>query len=153
MRMSYSIRQFKAVLNGLGYGLAPNDLENSSDSLRDSADIELECCTQAAIRAFQTHYQLPITGIPDLQTQEKARQLIRNLQHSLNLAVNVQLPISEFYGDGTTEAVQVFQHQHGLPVTGIACSNVRQALENAVKRQLRQQLNCLIKRGDAWQIV
>lgn len=149
--MSYSIRQFKAVLNGLGYGLAPSDLEISADRLRDSAD--LDCCTQAAIRAFQTHYQLPITGIPDLQTQEKARQLIRNLQHSLNLAVNVQLPISEFYGDGTTSAVQLFQHRHGLPVTGIACSNVRQALDNAVKRQLRQQLNCLIVHGDTWQAV
>lgn len=150
MRMSYSISQFKAVLNGLGYSLdsnnLPNDLGSSPDSLSDSADIELDCCTQIAIRAFQTHYQLPITGTPDLQTQEKARQLIRNLQHSLNLAVNVQLPISEFYGDGTTKAVQLFQHQHGLPVTGIACSQVRQALEDSVKRQLRQQLNCLIKR-------
>ena len=151
--MPYSISQFKAVLNALGYSLNPSRLETRPSRVENSDEIELDVYVLAAIQEFQAHYKLPLTGIPDLQTQEKARQLIRNLQHSLNLTVNAQLPISEFYGDRTTQAVGLFQAQHGLPVTGIASATVRQALESAVKRQLRQQLNCLITQGDTWQIV
>jgi len=151
--MPYSISQFKAVLNGLGYSLNPSRLGTRSSLVENSDEIELDCYVLAAIQEFQAHYKLPLTGIADLQTQEKARQLIRNLQHSLNLTVNAQLPISEFYGDRTTQAVGLFQAQHGMPVTGIASATVRQALESAVKRQLRQQLNCLITQGDTWQIV
>lgn len=151
--MPYSIGQFKAVLNGLGYSLGPTYGENRRSRVKTSEDSELDLYTQAAIQEFQAYYKLPITAVPDLQTQEKARQLIRNLQHSLNIAVKAQLPISEFYGDGTTTAVQLFQYQHGLPVTGIASVVVRQALEAAVKQELRQQLNCLMTRHDSWQIV
>ena len=151
--MPYSISQFKAVLNGLGYSLNPSRFGTRPSRVENSDGIELDFYVLVAIQEFQAHYKLPLTGIADLQTQEKARQLIRNLQHSLNLTVNAQLPISEFYGDRTTQAVGLFQAQHGMPVTGIASATVRQALESAVKRQLRQQLNCLITQGDTWQIV
>lgn len=151
--MPYSVGQFKAVLNGLGYSLGPAKRENGHSWVKTNEDNELDLYTQAAIQEFQTYYKLPVTGVLDSQTQEKARQLIRNLQHSLNVTVKAQLPISEFYGDGTTTAVQLFQYQHGLLVTGIASAAVRQALEEAVKRELRQQLNCLMTRRDNWQIV
>lgn len=140
MASPYSLTQFKAVLHGLGYHLEPEELNGKRNN-------RLNLRTQAAIREFQTYYQLPITGEPDLPTQEKARQLIRNLQHSLNLTINAQLPISEFYGNRTTRAVQRFQQEQGLTATGIATPQVRQVMENAVKQQLRQRMEIMAGRG------
>jgi peptidoglycan hydrolase-like protein with peptidoglycan-binding domain len=131
--MAYSLSQFKAVLNGLGYKLGPNGLGgNYSDTL--------DPYTQAAIQEFQIQYHLPVTKVLDSATQAKARQLIRNLQHSLNLIVNAQLPINEFYGARTVQAVMLFQQQHNLPVTGVANLSVRQQLDEAVKQRLRYQV-------------
>ncbi|HEY9659699.1 MAG TPA: peptidoglycan-binding domain-containing protein [Allocoleopsis sp.] len=146
MTLAYSLSQFKAVLNGLGYNLGP-------DGLGGNYCNSLDFYTQAAIREFQSHYKLPITGELDQTTQEKARQLIRNLQHSLNLAIHAELPINEFYGPHTTRAVQIFQQRQGLPVTGIASTTVRQALETEVKNQLRQQVCPKQRSGDRWQVV
>lgn len=133
MDMPYTLSQFKAVLHGLGYSLGPDGLAGNYGNLLDPY-------TQAAIREFQTHYHLTVSGQLDRATQEKARQLIRNLQHSLNLAIDAQLPINEFYGPGTTRAVQTFQMRLGLPVTGVASATVRQALDDAVKQQIRHHV-------------
>ncbi|GAB4146737.1 MAG: hypothetical protein Fur0046_24770 [Cyanobacteria bacterium J069] len=96
---------------------------------------------QRAIRTFQAHYGLSITGEADLPTQEKARQLVRNLHHGLKRTVSPTLPISEFYGPRTVSAIQQFQTQHHLPATGVATACVRQAIEEDLKQQLRQALN------------
>ncbi len=132
MEAPYSLRQFKAVLHGLGYTLEPEEIDGNRNN-------QLDLRTQAAIREFQANYGLPITGDANSVTQEKARQLIRNLQHSLNLIVNAHLPISEFYGPLTTRAVQKFQQQQSIPTDGIASRKVRHLLEESVKRQLRYQ--------------
>lgn len=132
MNSVYSLSQFKAVLQGLGYPLTPEEMDGNRSDI-------LDLKTQTAIRTFQDIYHLPVTGNPDALTQEKARQLVRNLQHSLNLAIGAQLPISEFYGPRTTRAVQRFQQQQGCPPTGIATPQLRQQLEAAVKQHLRQQ--------------
>ncbi|MBD2463294.1 peptidoglycan-binding protein [Oscillatoria sp. FACHB-1407] len=132
--MVYSLSQFKAVLNGLGYNLGPDGHGGNYGNLLDSY-------TQAAIYEFQTEHRLPSTGVLDSATIEKARQLVRNLQHSLNLAVNAQLPVNEFYGVNTVKAVMQFQKTYDLPITGIAGYAVRKCLDNIVKQQLRQQLN------------
>lgn len=130
--MTYSIEQFKAVLIGLGYRL-----DDSQCTREDAIDFR----TRLAIQHFQTHYQLPITGEPDYATQAKARQLVRNLQHSLNLIVNAQLPINEYYGKHTSQAVKQFQQHHHLPTTGIATAYVRSQLAEAVKHRLRTQVH------------
>lgn len=134
--MVYSLSQFKNVLHGLGYSLESCKVNceiNCDDNGFDSY-------TQTAIRQFQLDHNLPVTGALDLITQEKARQLIRNLQHSLNLTVDAQLPVNEFYGSRTCKAVQRFQQQHGLPITGIAEVTVRRKLDEEAKRLLRDHL-------------
>ncbi|NJN85491.1 MAG: peptidoglycan-binding protein [Leptolyngbyaceae cyanobacterium SL_7_1] len=131
--MTYSINQFKAVLNGLGYNLGPNGIGgNQSNSL--------DFYTQAAIQEFQATHKLPITGTIDQPTVEKARQLMRNLKHSLNVAIEADLPINEYYGPRTHQAIMHFQRLRELPMTGIAGAVVRKELELKVKDLLRQQV-------------
>lgn len=132
--MVYSLSQFKAILYGLGYNLGPNGHNGNQGN-------NLDFYTQAAIQEFQAHYDIAVTGVLDHPTIEKARQLVRNLQHSLNLTVDAQLPVNEFYGPRTLQAVMLFQKQHGLPVTGIAGATVRKRLEDEVKKQLRKKTN------------
>jgi peptidoglycan hydrolase-like protein with peptidoglycan-binding domain len=132
--MFYSLSQFKAVLYGLGYNLGPNGSNGNQGN-------QLDFYTQAAIQEFQTQYSLAVTGQLDLPTAEKARQLVRNLQHSLNLTVNANLPVNEFYGPRTLQAVMVFQKQYGMPITGIAGACVRHRLDDEAKKRLRQKLS------------
>ncbi len=135
MDTPYTLRQFKAALHGLGYHLEPDEIDGNRTNV-------LDLRTQAAIREFQVSYGLPISGFPDRLTQEKARQLIRNLQHSLNLVLNAQLPISEFFGPLTLRAVQRFQQQQGLLCNGVASPRVRHLLDESVKQQIRHQMDC-----------
>jgi peptidoglycan hydrolase-like protein with peptidoglycan-binding domain len=154
--MVYTLSQFKAVLNGLGYRLSQTDIQCDSikvdqtevgctevngDNLPDyltQAALTQAALTQAAIQEFQSQFGLPVTGECDRLTQEKARQLIRNLQHSLNLAIATELPVNEFYGASTMRAVQAFQQQYGLPPTGIASIETRCELNEAAKQRLRR---------------
>lgn len=129
--MGYSLSQFKAVLDGLGYNLGPNGYGGNHGNT-------LDFYTQAAIQEFQLENELPTTGMLDHQTLEKARQLVRNLKHSLNLATDAQLPMNEFYGPRTLQAVMKFQKMHNLPVTGISGAAVRQKLDAEVKKQIQQ---------------
>lgn len=132
--MTYSINQFKAVLNGLGYNLGPNGIGgNQSNSL--------DFYTQAAIQEFQENHKLPTTGAIDQPTVEKARQLVRNLKHSLNVVIEAELPINEYYGPRTHQAIMQFQKLRHLPMTGIAGTVVRKELEFKVKESLRQQVS------------
>jgi Putative peptidoglycan binding domain len=144
--MAYALNQFKAVLDGLGYNLGPNGYGGNHSNA-------LDFYTQAAIQEFQTHYHLPVTGTLDTTTSEKARQLVRNLKHSLNLAIDAQLPINEFYGPRTFQAVMRFQKLHHLPVTGIASSVVRNKLDAEVKELLRNQLNNKSPIKDSLQLI
>lgn len=137
MKTVYSLQQFIAVLSGLGYFANPDSVQsNPHPDQSNSASNELKL----VIRTFQAHYGLPLTGEADQPTQEKARQLVRNLHHGLKQTVCPDLPISEFYGARTVSAVQQFQAQRRLPVTGVATASVRRAIEEDLKRQLRQAL-------------
>ncbi|MBD1869798.1 peptidoglycan-binding protein [Cyanobacteria bacterium FACHB-471] len=135
--MTYSISQFKTMLHNLGYSLGPDGLSGNHGNL-------LDLYTEAAVREFQAQFGLPITGKVDQPTCERARQLIRNLQHSLNLTINAQLPINEFYGPRMIRAVMQFQQSHDMPMTGIAGSTVRQKLNEEVKKLLRQRV-CVVE--------
>jgi peptidoglycan hydrolase-like protein with peptidoglycan-binding domain len=135
--MTYSISQFKMTLHNLGYSLGPDGLNGNHGNL-------LDLYTQSAIREFQAHFGLPMTGKVDQPTSERARQLIRNLQHSLNLTTDAQLPINEFYGPRMIRAVMRFQQLHDMPMTGIAGSTVRQKLNEEVKQLLRQRV-CVVE--------
>ncbi|MBW4652052.1 MAG: peptidoglycan-binding protein [Kaiparowitsia implicata GSE-PSE-MK54-09C] len=126
--MPYTSSQFLAVLVGLGYATGGDRPEGET----------------AAIQAFQQDYALRPTGEGDRLTQERARQLVRNLKHSLNLVVEAQLPISEFYDGQTQAAVAQFQAAQQMPLTGIADRALRQALEEQVKHQLRRQVSRLV---------
>ncbi|WP_421657420.1 peptidoglycan-binding protein [Leptothermofonsia sp. ETS-13] len=124
--MAYSLSQFKEVLDGLGFHLGPDGLNGNNGNI-------LDVHTQSAIREFQYQYKLPITGRLDSATDDKAQKIIRNLQYSLNLTVDAQLPVNEFYGPLTLQAVKSFQRVYGLPVTGIATLMVRQRIDQEVR--------------------
>jgi peptidoglycan hydrolase-like protein with peptidoglycan-binding domain len=137
MKTVYSLQQFIAVLSGLGYFADLDSVQNiphPDHSKLVNDELKL------AIRTFQAHYGLPLTGEADQPTQEKARQLVRNLHHGLKQTVSPDLPISEFYGARTVSAVQQFQTQHRLLVTGVATARVRRAIEEDLKQQIRQAL-------------
>lgn len=128
--MPYTLSQFKEVLDGLGYNLGPDGLNgNNGDSL--------DAFTQAAIQELQAHYMLPLTGKLDLATDVLAQKLVRSLQYHLNVVVDAKLPVTEFYGPRTVQAIKMFQRTYGLPITGVAGAMVRQRLaEEAGKRAI-----------------
>lgn len=132
--MPYTLSQFKAVLYGLGYNLGPNGPNGNNSNT-------LDFFTQAAIQEFQADCRLPQTGQLDAQTIEKAKHVVRNLQHSLNLVVDAKLPVNEFYGPRTLQAVMSFQKQQKLPMTGVAASSVRKRLDEEVKNLLRHRMS------------
>lgn len=134
METAYSLVQFRSVLQGLGY-LPATNLSQPCDP--DSTPIDL---LSEAIQAFQQDYQLVCNGQLDTATQERARQLVRNLQHSLNLVVQAQLTLNGFYNRATIRAIEVFQQQRGIVVTGIADHGLRRVLEQEVKQWLRSQM-------------
>jgi peptidoglycan hydrolase-like protein with peptidoglycan-binding domain len=127
--MAYSLGQFKEVLDGLGFHLGPDGLNGNNGNI-------LDVYTQSAIREFQYQYKLPLTGRLDPATEDKTEKIMRNLQYSLNLTVDAQLPTNEFYGPRTLQAVKAFQRAYGLPITGIATLTVRQKVEQEARKQL-----------------
>ncbi|MGA7937916.1 MAG: peptidoglycan-binding protein [Kovacikia sp.] len=127
--MTYSLSQFKEVLDGLGFHLGPDGLNGNNGNT-------LDVFTQSAIREFQQQYQLSLTGRLDPVTHDKAEKIMRNLQYSLNLTVNAQLSVNELYSFQTLQAVKAFQRAYGLPITGIATLTVRQKIEQEVRKQL-----------------
>jgi len=135
METAYSLVQFRSLLEGIGYLPAPQT-SDPCPSLNLALDIPLN----QAIQAFQQDYQLFPNGQLDRATQERARQLIRNLQHSLNLVVQAQLPLNGFYSMATIRAIERFQKQQGIAVTGIADHALRRMLEQDVKQRLRSQM-------------
>lgn len=120
----YTPQEFRAVLRGLGY-----KVEANGNSLTDEQ-------TRQAIRNFQRQYNLVVDGVAGPQTQDFAGDLVRNLQHNLNLVMKPSplLPRNHFYGLQTEAAVQQFQKLFNLPVTGVASLEVRTQLNQAAKR-------------------
>ena len=125
--MPYTLSQFKEVLDGLGYNLGPDGLNGNNGN-------SLDVFTQAAIRELQTYYGLPVTGKLDSATDYFVQKIVRNLQHSLNAVVDAQLPVNEFYGPRTVQAMKSFQRTYGLPMTGIANLTVRELLDAEAKK-------------------
>ena len=120
----YTPQEFRAVLRGLGYKVEANGNSLSEEQARQ------------AIRDFQRQYKLVVDGIAGPQTQDFAGDLVRNLQHNLNLVVKPSpvLPRNHFYSSQTEAAVQQFQKLFNLPVTGVASYEVRTQLNQAAKR-------------------
>jgi peptidoglycan hydrolase-like protein with peptidoglycan-binding domain len=119
----YKPTEFRAVLKGLGYNIEPD-----GETLTDER-------SQQAIRDFQRQYNLIVDGVAGSQTQDVAGELVRNLQHNLNIVVkpSPRLPLNYFYGSQTEAAVRLFQQRSKLPVTGVASLEVRNKLNQAAK--------------------
>jgi len=135
MTTAYSLTQFRTILQGLGY-LPATPISHAYHPSESTLDAALS----QAIQTFQIDYHLSPTGQLDRATQERARQLIRNLQHSLNLVVQAQLPLNGFYSMATIHAVERFQKQQNRVPTGIADHDLRRVLEQQVKQRLRSQM-------------
>lgn len=119
----YTPREFRAVLSRLGYNVPV-----LATPLTDER-------TRQAIREFQRQQNLKVDGVAGSQTQDVAAGIVRDLQHNLNIVMNLKplLPTSQFYGTQTEAVVRQFQKKFGLPVTGIASEDVRNKLEQASK--------------------
>lgn len=115
----YAPEQFISVLNGFGYPVS------LTAPLTDPI-------VQQAIRDFQAQNRLPVDGTLNPPTQDKAADLVRQLQNGLNRVIqpSPQLPGSQFYGKQTEGVVRLFQRQNGLPETGIATFETRQRISD-----------------------
>jgi peptidoglycan hydrolase-like protein with peptidoglycan-binding domain len=144
--MVYSVSEFKAILDGLGYNLGPNGYGGNNGN-------NLDFYTQAAIQEFQAHQNIPETGLLDRLTAERARLLMRNLQQGLKLTVDTKLSVNELYGPRTLQAVMQFQKLHNLPITGIAGTTVRKKLEAEIRKQFRKNSYKDIKLNNFFQLI
>ncbi len=116
-RADYTPSQFISVLNGLGYPVA----------VRDRIDAPH---VSQAIRDFQLQFNLPVTGTMTVASQDRAAELVKLLQQSLNRSLKpaTLLPVSQYYGTQTETLVKVFQDRNRLPVTGSATLETRRRL-------------------------
>lgn len=119
--LDYTPEQFISVLNGFGYPVSLN---------APLTDLNVE----QAIRDFQVQNRLPVDGTLNPPTQDKAADLVRQLQNHLNRVIqpSPQLPESQYYGRQTESAVRLFQRQNRLPETGIATLETRQRINDIV---------------------
>ncbi|MBW4626446.1 MAG: peptidoglycan-binding protein [Brasilonema octagenarum HA4186-MV1] len=121
---TYTPRQFRAVLRGLGYSV------KVSDAPLTTAD------TKNAIQEFQKGHKLkPADGIVGPKTQDVAAKIVETLQANLNLVAkpNPLLPSNQYYGSQTEAAVKLYQKKLGLQQTGIADLALRQKLTQQAK--------------------
>lgn len=129
----------------LGTGMSGEAVTALQQSLTEAgyfartADGEYGSATKKAVELFQKEHGLPVTGTADEETQrqiqkekgEKGREgggiLLSEGNHGTDveecqrlLAVGGYLsgPVDGMYGPATTEAVQVFQRNEKLPVSG-----------------------------------
>ncbi|KJH72414.1 peptidoglycan-binding domain-containing protein [Aliterella atlantica] len=124
--VDYQPQEVRLVLRGLGY-----DIPATGDRLTDEA-------TRQAIRTLQKRYKLRVDGVVGDRTRDLLATLVKNLQGSLNLVVKPDppLPGNQYFGPQTKAAVQAFQKQFKLPVTGIANIEIRARLDQEAKRVL-----------------
>jgi peptidoglycan hydrolase-like protein with peptidoglycan-binding domain len=132
--MDYTNAQLRSILNGHGFGYAPEPdpsfpISSFNGPLTDKVTVD-------AIKAFQTYFQLQVDGIAGPITRGKAAQVMRVLQANLNLVVKANIPANQpFYGPKTVAAVKEFQRRYGYPANGVATLPVRQHL-NTLARQM-----------------
>lgn len=125
--MNYTNAQFRSILNGFGYGYAPEP--DPYFPLSSFAGPMVDQVTVEAIGAFQRYFNLTVDGIVGPRTMAKAEQAMRVLQTELNQVINAGLPQNQpFYGPRTVAAVKEFQRRYGFSVDGVASLNVRHKL-------------------------
>lgn len=125
--MNYTNAQFRSILNGFGYGYAPEPDPSFPLSSFDGPMIDQ--VTVEAIEAFQAYFNLTVDGIVGPQTMAKAEQAMRVLQAELNQVVGAGLPQDQpFYGPRTVAAVKEFQRRYGFFIDGVANLTVRRKL-------------------------
>lgn len=124
--VNYQPGELRSALIGLGY-----DIPATGEKLTDEA-------TRQAIRNLQKRYKLKVDGVVGDRTRDLLAALVSNLQGSLNLVVKLDppLPGNQYYGAQTKAAVQTFQKQFNLPITGIANVEIRARLDQEAKRVL-----------------
>jgi peptidoglycan hydrolase-like protein with peptidoglycan-binding domain len=131
--MTYTNAQFRSILNGHGFGYAPEPDRNFPISTYEGPLTDK--VTVDAIKAFQTYFQLRVDGIAGPVTMAKAEQAMRVLQANLNRVIKANLPADQpFYGPKTVAAVKEFERRYGYPVDGVANLSVRQRLNNLARQ-------------------
>jgi peptidoglycan hydrolase-like protein with peptidoglycan-binding domain len=135
--VNYTNAQFRSILFGLGYlakdaakpGLGyPVTTDNSA--LTGPRTLQ-------AIKNFQSDFQLLSDGVVGSKTMAKAAEVIRILQHELNLVVDAGLTLNQpFYGPKTVASVKKFQGLIDVAQTGIATIELRVQLDEIAKAQV-----------------
>jgi peptidoglycan hydrolase-like protein with peptidoglycan-binding domain len=117
----YTDREFRAILQGLGYDVDLNRPLSDRPAVIALAD-------------FQQQYKLNRTGTADLATQRTAQSVLRQLQENLRRVVDRNLMVTDNYDGQTVNAIKTFQAKERLSIDGIATAEVRRQL-NAIARR------------------
>jgi mannosyl-glycoprotein endo-beta-N-acetylglucosaminidase len=102
--------------------------------------------TERAVRDFQEHHGLPVTGIADPVTKDKIEELANApLSYGMNRADAVVLKENldklgfasfngpnDYFGTKTEQGVKDFQEQYDMPVTGVADADTVAKIEEIV---------------------
>jgi peptidoglycan hydrolase-like protein with peptidoglycan-binding domain len=127
--INYTNAQFRSILLGLGFLL--KDFVDISKGYPVSTDNSplTGTKTRLTILAFQEKYQINADGIVGPQTRTKAVEVMRILQHQLNIVVDAGFTLEEpFYGPKTVASVKKFQAALGLTQNGVATQALREEL-------------------------
>ncbi|EMT5437565.1 peptidoglycan-binding domain-containing protein [Stenotrophomonas sp. SMYL89] len=110
-------------------------------------DRRFDATTRKAVEDFQRAHNLdPVDGKAGPATlaaiDRDARELQGNLAAlGLTDAKGQAIGSDGYLGGGSRHAINTFQQQHGLPATGIADAETRQALANEVRQRAQGQGN------------
>lgn len=130
--MTYTNAQLRSILNGYGFGSAPEPdpifpISSYEGPLTDKVTVD-------AIKAFQAYFKLKVDGIAGPITMAKAEQAMRILQDNLNRVIRANIPPNQpFYGPRTVAAVKEFERRYGYNVDGVANLVVRQRLNDLAR--------------------
>ncbi len=140
LAVRYTPKQFRAVLQGLGYKV------NVSNAPLTDAE------TKAAIKEFQKGYKIqPADGVAGPKTEDFAANTVQILQANLNLVLKPNPPLSrnQYYGPKTEAAVKQYQKKNQQQETGIADLALRQKLDQEAENLIKNPASTPTKKPSA----
>ncbi|WP_052754377.1 peptidoglycan-binding domain-containing protein [Calothrix sp. 336/3] len=134
---TFTNAQFRSIMYGLGYvGKQFADPALGYPVSNDNTPLIEEAMIQGIVR-FQQDYQLKADGVVGAKTMAKAAEVMRILQHGLNIVIKAGLPQGQpFYGPKTLAAVKKFQSYLGVSQSGIATKALRRQLDELAKEKV-----------------
>src|SRR5690625_4713369 len=138
--VSAEVQQLKEDLNRIGISVGMNYPQSYGPA------------TEEAVRKFQDHYNLKVTGVADPKTLTKLRKvdelilkrndnsaIVEEFKENLNeIGFFVSMNYPRNYGPATEGVVREFQEYYGLDVTGNADKNTLNKLFGVIRVTLKE---------------